>query len=67
MSSLYSAESSRGWVSFSDGVWEECEVVNSSQTQLSLRRLLSERRLRDWLKLLGFAAGTSGPSFFATF
>ena len=37
MSSLYSAESSRGWVSFSDGVWEECDVVNSSQTQLSLR------------------------------
>ena len=37
MSSLYSAESSRGWVSFSDGLWEECDVVNSSASQLSLR------------------------------
>jgi myosin-5 len=34
---LYSSESSRGWVSFKDGIWEECDVVNSNAQQLSLR------------------------------
>ena len=34
---LYSAESNRGWVSFRDGEWEECEVVNANQQQLTLR------------------------------
>lgn len=44
MSALYSSESSRGWVSFSDGIWEECDVVNSSSTQLSLRMKNGEVR-----------------------
>mmetsp|Transcript_42106 Transcript_42106/g.99940 ORF Transcript_42106/g.99940 Transcript_42106/m.99940 type:complete len:1472 (-) Transcript_42106:191-4606(-) len=34
---LYSAESARGWVSFNDGIWEECEVMNSDPTTLQLR------------------------------
>mmetsp|Transcript_68386 Transcript_68386/g.142565 ORF Transcript_68386/g.142565 Transcript_68386/m.142565 type:complete len:1429 (-) Transcript_68386:617-4903(-) len=34
---LYSAESSRGWVSFKDGVWEECDVTDSSDATLTLR------------------------------
>eukprot|EP00283_Hemiselmis_rufescens_P008991 CAMPEP_0173432926 /NCGR_PEP_ID=MMETSP1357-20121228/10557_1 /TAXON_ID=77926 /ORGANISM="Hemiselmis rufescens, Strain PCC563" /LENGTH=831 /DNA_ID=CAMNT_0014397591 /DNA_START=91 /DNA_END=2582 /DNA_ORIENTATION=+ len=34
---LYSSESSRAWVSFKDGVWEECDVLNSSEQQLSLK------------------------------
>lgn len=34
---LYSSESSRGWVSFKDGQWEECDVVNSNAESLSLR------------------------------
>jgi len=41
---LYSAESNRGWVSFRDGEWEECEVVNSNQQQLSLRLASGEQR-----------------------
>uniref|UniRef100_A0A7S0HDG8 Myosin motor domain-containing protein n=1 Tax=Hanusia phi TaxID=3032 RepID=A0A7S0HDG8_9CRYP len=35
--SLYSSESSRGWVSFKDAFWEECEVTDSNDTQLTLR------------------------------
>lgn len=42
---LYSAESSRGWVSFTDGSWEECDVVTSSQTHLSLR--MKDGSIRD--------------------
>eukprot|EP00292_Cryptomonas_paramecium_P003738 CAMPEP_0113674998 /NCGR_PEP_ID=MMETSP0038_2-20120614/7751_1 /TAXON_ID=2898 /ORGANISM="Cryptomonas paramecium" /LENGTH=589 /DNA_ID=CAMNT_0000591683 /DNA_START=135 /DNA_END=1900 /DNA_ORIENTATION=- /assembly_acc=CAM_ASM_000170 len=34
---LYSAESNRGWVSFKDGEWLECDVTNSTQAQLTLR------------------------------
>uniref|UniRef100_A0A7S0QMA7 Myosin motor domain-containing protein n=1 Tax=Cryptomonas curvata TaxID=233186 RepID=A0A7S0QMA7_9CRYP len=34
---LYSSESNRAWVSFKDGEWLECDVTNSSQTQLNLR------------------------------
>lgn len=41
---LYSAESNRGWVSFRDGEWEECDVVNSNQQQLSLRLASGEQR-----------------------
>eukprot|EP00960_Hanusia_phi_P044717 756782-Hanusia_phi.AAC.1 len=35
--SRYSSESSRGWVSFKDAFWEECEVTDSNDTQLTLR------------------------------
>ena len=46
---LYSAESNRGWVSFRDGEWLECDVTNSSQTQLTLRFSLSHSRAdRKW-------------------
>ena len=41
---LYSAESNRGWVSFRDGEWEECDVVNSNQQQISLRLASGEQR-----------------------
>lgn len=34
---LYSSESSRGWVSFRDGIWEECDVVSSGEADLTLR------------------------------
>ena len=34
---LFSTESSRGWVSFKDGVWEECEVKNSDANNLTLQ------------------------------
>jgi myosin heavy subunit len=44
MSALYSSESSRGWVSFSDSVWEECDVLNSSASELSLRLKSGEVR-----------------------
>ena len=40
---LYSAESNRGWVSFRDGEWDECDVINSTQTALTLR-IGSEQR-----------------------
>jgi hypothetical protein len=41
---LYSAESNRGWVAFRDGEWEECDVVNSNQQQISLRLASGEQR-----------------------
>eukprot|EP00291_Cryptomonas_curvata_P024746 CAMPEP_0172165042 /NCGR_PEP_ID=MMETSP1050-20130122/8193_1 /TAXON_ID=233186 /ORGANISM="Cryptomonas curvata, Strain CCAP979/52" /LENGTH=343 /DNA_ID=CAMNT_0012835471 /DNA_START=135 /DNA_END=1163 /DNA_ORIENTATION=- len=34
---LYSAESNRGWVSFKDAEWLECEVSDSSKTSLTLK------------------------------
>lgn len=37
---LFSAESSRGWVSFKDGFWDECDVKNSDDRSLTL--LLSD-------------------------
>jgi len=33
----FSAESSRGWVSFKDGSWEECDIKNSDDTSLTLQ------------------------------
>ena len=33
----FSAESSRGWVSFKDGIWEECDVTGTDQNNLSLK------------------------------
>jgi myosin-5 len=41
---LYSAESNRGWVSFRDGDWEECELVNMDQQTLHLRMANGEQR-----------------------
>ena len=43
---LYSAESNRGWVSFRDGEWEECEVVDSTEKQLNLRIAGQQRTLQ---------------------
>jgi myosin heavy subunit len=34
---LYSTESNRGWVSFKDAEWLECEVSDSSKTHLTLK------------------------------
>ena len=34
---LYSGESNRGWVSFKDKEWLECDVIDSNDTQLTLR------------------------------
>ena len=34
---LYSAESNRGWVSFKDADWSECEVIESTETQFTLK------------------------------
>ena len=34
---LYSAESNRGWVSFKDAEWSECEVIKSTETQFTLK------------------------------
>ncbi len=34
---LYSAESNRGWVSFKDAEWSECEVIESTETQFTLK------------------------------
>lgn len=33
----FSAESSRGWVSFKDGSWEECDIKNSDDQSLTLQ------------------------------
>jgi myosin-5 len=41
---LYSSESSRAWVSFQDGIWEECDVVNSSASDLTLRMASGEQK-----------------------
>ena len=41
---LYSAESNRGWVSFRDGDWEECELVNMDQQTLQMRMANGEQR-----------------------
>lgn len=41
---LYSAESNRGWVSFRDGEWDECDVVTSTQQQMTLRLSSGEQR-----------------------
>jgi myosin-5 len=34
---LYSAESNRGWVSFKDAAWLECDVLGSTKTHLTLK------------------------------
>ena len=34
---LYSAESNRGWVSFKDKEWLECDLVDSTETHLTLK------------------------------
>ena len=34
---LYTAESNRGWVSFKDAEWLECDVLDSTKTHLTLK------------------------------
>jgi hypothetical protein len=34
---LYSAESNRGWVSFKDAEWSECEVIESTEMKFTLK------------------------------
>ena len=34
---MATTEGNRGWVSFRDGLWEECTVVEAEETQLKLK------------------------------